>query len=147
MDLIDSGVKKTALLTSRLEIVDALCEMCDNAGLKYVKIVGDNAKNRPELLKVFKEDDDIDVLIGMHTTMGVGVTITEANQEIIFGTPWRMSDFNQLADRIHRIGQTSECYIYTIKLRTNQKNLSDRLTEIMNWSGDMVDSYIENLNR
>ena len=147
LDLIDSGVKKTALLTSRLEIVDALCEMCDNAGLKYVKIVGDNAKNRPELLKAFKEDDDIDVLIGMHTTMGVGVTITEANQEIIFGTPWRMSDFNQLADRIHRIGQTSECYIYTIKLRTNQKNLSDRLTEIMNWSGDMVDSYIENLNR
>lgn len=99
-----------------------------------------------KLIDKFKNDDSCDCLVGTNSTMGVGVTITCANQELIFGAPWRKADFDQLSDRIYRIGQTTDCFIYNCLLRSKEKNLSDRMDEILTWSGDMVDSYIQSNN-
>ena len=126
--------------------VNKLCEMLTKNGISFVKITGSNAKDRKTLIDKFKNDDSCDCLVGTNSTMGVGVTITCANQELIFGAPWRKADFDQLSDRIHRIGQTTDCFIYNCLLRSQEKNLSDRMDEILTWSGDMVDSYIQSNN-
>ena len=146
VSIIDEGIKKTALFSNSLTVVNKICEMLTKNGISFVKITGSNAKDRKALIDKFKNDDSCDCLVGTNSTMGVGVTITCANQELIFGAPWRKADFDQLSDRIHRIGQTTDCFIYNCLLRSQEKNLSDRMDEILTWSGDMVDSYIQSNN-
>ena len=95
-----------------------------------------------EAIDQFKYDDTVDVLVATPQTLGTGVTLTEANQMFFFGTPWRSADFDQCCDRIHRIGQTSSVYIFNILLKSQEKNLSSRIDEIMQWSGDMFGAMI-----
>lgn len=143
--LIDSAEKKVALFTASKKVVTALEDLCKNNDIGYVTITGDNPKDRADLINQFKNDDNIDVLIGTNKTLGVGITITCANVEIIFGPPWRKADFDQLTDRIYRIGQDTPCYVYNVELQTDKPNLSNRMAEIMNWSGAMTDTYINSI--
>ena len=143
LELIGNAEKKVALFTSSRKVVTALEELCNKYEIGHVTITGDNPKERAALIDEFKNDDTIEVLIGTNKTLGTGITITCANVEIIFGPPWRKADFDQLTDRIYRIGQTSTCYIYNMELDTQKPNLSNRMNEIMTWSGTMTNSYID----
>ena len=144
-NIILSAEKKTALFSACKPVIKRLEEFCDKYKIKYVTITGDNPKERPALIKQFQEDEKTEVLIGTNSTMGVGITITCANTEIIFGQPWRGADLNQLSDRIHRIGQDAECFIYTTHYTSEDKNLSDRYNDIINWSNTMTKSYVEDI--
>jgi SNF2 family DNA or RNA helicase len=137
--------KKVCIFSSSIKVVARLDEVLTEHEIGHVTITGENAKERPALIKRFKEDDSIDVILGSNKTLEVGVTLTEANIMLIFGTPWRQSDMSQITDRIHRIGQTDECFIYTVYLETKEKNLSNRMEEILKWSGEMTDSYIDSI--
>lgn len=144
-DIIDNSIKKVAMFSNSLGVINKLEEYCKTNNIGYVKITGSNAKDRKFLIDKFIYDEECEVLIGTNKTMGVGVTITCANTEIIFGPPWRKADFEQLADRIHRIGQTSECFIYNVGLESMEPNLSDRMNTILEWSGNMTNSYMEDI--
>ena len=66
---------------------------------------------------------------------------------MIFGTPWRQADLDQLSDRIHRIGQIHDVTIEIFGLNSpGHKNLYDRMIEILTWSGKMTDTYIDGIN-
>jgi SNF2 family DNA or RNA helicase len=108
-----------------------------------VKIVGET-KDRMDMIQKFKNEDVIDVLLATTQTLSTGVTLTEASQMLFFGVPYRSADYNQACDRIHRIGQTQDLYIYTVLLNSegNEKNITERINDIMRWSGDMFDSLI-----
>lgn len=96
-----------------------------------------------EVLKAFKESDSVRVLVATSQTIGTGVTLVEASQMFFFGPPWRQSDFDQCSDRIHRIGQTDDCFIYTVTLNTGEAlNLSTRMDNILNWSKKMTEAVI-----
>ena len=96
------------------------------------------------IIDQFRNDDTIDVLVATTQTLSTGVTLVEASQMFFFGTPWRSADYEQACDRIYRIGQTHDVYIYTVLLDTGRtKNLSQRIDEIMNWSREMFTSVIE----
>lgn len=144
-EIIDNSIKKVAMFSNSLGVINKLEEYCKSNDIGYVKITGSNAKDRKFLIDKFIYDEECEVLIGTNKTMGVGVTITCANAEIIFGPPWRKADFEQLTDRIHRIGQTTECFIYNVGLETMEPNLSDRMNTILEWSGNMTNSYMEDI--
>ena len=144
---IEADKYKVCLFASRLEVVDRLKKMCDDNGLNCVVITGSNARQRKDLIDKFREDDTVDVLVAMNTTMGTGVTLVEADHEMIFGTPWRQADLDQLSDRIHRIGQIHDVTIEIFGLNSpGHKNLYDRMIEILTWSGEMTDTYIDGIN-
>jgi hypothetical protein len=142
---IEEAPKKVCIFSSSVAVVKKLEQVLSRHEIGHVTITGENAKDRPMLLAKFREDDSIDVILGTNKILETGVTLVEANIMMIFGTPWRNSDFNQLCDRIHRIGQTDDCYIYTFYLESQEKNLSNRMDEILEWSKNMTDSYIDTL--
>ena len=113
-----------------------------------IKIIGETT-DRMEVISEFKNSDSIDVLIASTQTLSTGVTLTEANTMFFFGTPYRAADYEQACDRIHRIGQTIDVYIYNVLLDSIEPNISDRINNIMNWSsemtGEIVDNFINNL--
>jgi hypothetical protein len=77
--------------------------------------------------------------------MSTGVTLTAANTVIFLNKPWRHYEYVQASDRILRIGQTTDCYIYSLVLDTgNEPNMSDRMSEIISASKDLFEAVIEN---
>ena len=135
---------KVCLFSASKPVVKQLSKVMKEAHIGYVELTGDNEKERPQLIEKFKNDESIKVMVASNQVIGVGVTLVESNTMYIFGTPWRKSDFNQLSDRIHRIGQTETCYINIVGLKTEAPNLFDRMLHILNWSGKMTNTYIDN---
>ena len=136
--------RKVCLFSASKPVVKQLSKVMREAHIGYVELTGDNEKERPQLIEKFKNDESIKVMVASNQVIGVGVTLVESNTMYIFGTPWRKSDFNQLSDRIHRIGQTETCYINIVGLKTEAPNLFDRMLHILNWSGKMTNTYIDN---
>lgn len=140
--MIRDNIKKTLIFTQFKGVANHIYDMLNDHGIGAVIITGD-VKNRLEILKEFKENDSVLVLVATSQTLGTGVTLTEANQMFFFGPPWRDADFAQCSDRIHRIGQTDECHIYNVNLDTGEElNLSTRMDNIVAWSREMTGSVI-----
>ena len=140
--MINDNLKKTLIFTQFKGVANFIYHSLNDFDIGAVMITGD-VKNRMEILKEFKENDSVRVLVATSQTIGTGVTLVEANQMFFFGPPWRDADFEQCSDRIHRIGQTDDCYIYTVSLDTGDAlNLSTRMDDILSWSKQMTDSVI-----
>lgn len=142
IDMIKNNPKKTVIFSPFLEVVKYIDnDLNENTDITSVKVIGET-KDRMDVITRFKNDDTCDVLCATVQTLSTGVTLTEASQMFFFGVPFREADFNQACDRIYRIGQTSDVHIYTVLLESNEPNITDRLKEIMDWSGDMFNSLI-----
>lgn len=139
--MINDCSKKTIIFSPFLGVVNYINDDLAKSGIGSVKIIGET-KDRMDVALKFKNEDVIDVLCATTQTLSTGVTLTEASQMFFFGTPFRSADFNQACDRIYRIGQTSDVYIYTVLLQSPQKNITQRIKEIMDWSDAMFNSLI-----
>ena len=142
ISMINKNLKKTIIFTPFLEVAKHISEELKKSMINNILIVG-GSKNRMDLINEFKLSDDIDVLIATTQTLSTGVTLTEANQMIFFGTPYRNADFTQACDRIHRIGQTQDVTIYITKLDSKTKNITNRIDEILKWSDEISSSLME----
>ena len=147
IDMIDSNLMKTVIFTPFLDVVKHIKEDLEKEEIGVVDIVG-GSSDRMDKIQTFKHDDNIKVLIATVQSLSTGVTLTEANQMLFFGTPWRSADFDQACDRIHRIGQTQDVNIYKLILDTgNDLNLSTRMNDILNWSENQFDIFIDGEKR
>ena len=141
-NMINDCPKKTLIFSQFKDVANYIYDDLNAHDIGAVLITGD-VKNRLEVLKAFKESDSVRVLVATSQTIGTGVTLVEASQMFFFGPPWRQSDFDQCSDRIHRIGQTDDCFVYTVTLNTGDAlNLSTRMDNILNWSKSMTESVI-----
>ena len=143
IDMINNNPKKTIIFTSLLGVAKYISDDLNANGVDNILIVGET-KDRTTQIERFKQDDNINVLIATIQTLSTGYTLTVANQVLFFSTGFRSADFEQACSRVHRIGQTMDCYIYTINLDTGKTpNLSTRIQKIMKWSGKMFQGFIE----
>lgn len=141
ISMIQKAKKKTVIFSSLVPVIEYISNDLNKRGIETVKITGSN-QNRIDLIESFKNDDNIKVLAATTQTLSTGVTLTEANQVIFFGTPYRSVDVEQAYSRIHRIGQDENCYVYNILLWSYEKNITGRIEDIVNWSGEMFDALI-----
>lgn len=142
--MINNNPKKTVIFSTIVEVVDHIYDDLNKNGIKAVKITG-SVKNRMDIINQFREDDTVDVLVATSQTMGTGVTLVEANQMMVFCPPYRKADFDQACDRIYRIGQTHPVNIYNIIGSTSSKDITTRMTDILDWSDQMVSSVLDNI--
>lgn len=147
LDMIESNSMKTVIFTPFLNVVSYIKNDLQKEEIGVVDIVG-GGEDRMDKIQSFKYDDNIKVLIATVQSLSTGVTLTEANQMLFFGTPWRSADFDQACDRIHRIGQTQDVNIHKIILDTgNDINLSTRMNDILDWSENQFDIFIDGEKR
>lgn len=136
--------QKTVLFSIFLPIVRQIHADLNEAGVGAVLVTGDVKNERTAVIDQFKNDDDIEAMVATSQTLSTGVTLVEASQMFFFGTPWRSADYNQAADRIHRIGQLNDVTIYNVILGTTKPNLSTRMQDILRWSERMFGTLIDN---
>ena len=124
--------------------METAAEKLKALGYKPCLVYGETSKEVPQLLKQFREDKSINPLVATMQTLATGVTLTEANQVIFINRPWRDADYKQSSDRVYRIGQDTECYIYTLTLDTGEEpNLSTSMKDILDWSKEMSEAIVD----
>ena len=144
IDRIQNNLKKTLIFTPYVSVANHIEERLDARKIGVIKITGSVVKNRMDMINAFRNSDDIEVLVATYNVAGTGLTLIEASQVFFFGVPYRSADFDQAADRVYRIGQTSDVFIYKVLLQSsvaNAKNITERQDEIMEWSRSMSNAY------
>lgn len=143
IDIIVNADKKTILFSSYREAISIAEKVCVKYNLKPMVITGDNSSEAKMLLDKFKSDPDINPVIASIKAMSTGHTVIEANTVIFLNVPFRSVDYDQASDRVYRIGQDTDVYIYKLVLDTGDKpNLSTRMQDIIAWSKEQFDSII-----
>jgi SNF2 family DNA or RNA helicase len=97
-------------------------------------IINGSTFNRTEEVARFNQTIGFNVMILSPKAAGVGLNITSANHVIHYTRWWNPAVENQATDRVYRIGQKREVYVYHI------------ITEDpVNYSDGTVENHIHNL--
>ena len=141
---IHSNIKKTIIFSQFRGVITHIQDRLIQNGIKCVVVYGGiNTSVRAENIRKFKQDDEVRVILATSQSMGTGVTLTEASQMFFFGPPWRSADYDQCCDRLYRIGQDCDVFIWNVVLKTPKVNLSSKMEKILKWSSDMFHSAID----
>lgn len=73
---------------------------------------------RAEIVKKFQDpDSDLKVFLGSIQTCNYGLTLTAASKLFIITLPYSVGEYDQVSDRLHRIGQKNAVNIYPLVFR------------------------------
>jgi SNF2 family DNA or RNA helicase len=113
---ITNAREKCIVWTSFTENADWLAERLKGFG--SVKVHGKLAMEpRNRAIEVFLKDADCHVLIATPGAAKEGLTLTVANHVIFYDRSFSLDDYLQAQDRIHRISQIKECFVYNLIMR------------------------------
>lgn len=75
-------------------------------------------EERAEIVKQFQDpNSSIKVFLGSIQTCNYGLTLTAASKLFIISLPYSVGEYDQVSDRLHRIGQKSVVNIYPLIFR------------------------------
>ena len=95
---------------------DALYQLKEKLGDVAALHTGDqNDEERAEIVKKFQDpNSDLKVFLGTIQTCGYGLTLTAASKLFIITLPYSYGEYQQVSDRLHRIGQKETVNIYPL---------------------------------
>ena len=88
-----------------------------------------NIEERTKSVSLFKNDPECKVLFATPQAAKEGLTLTVANNVIFYDRGFNLDDYLQAQDRIHRISQKKECFIYNLIVRESVDEWIDVLLE------------------
>jgi SNF2 family DNA or RNA helicase len=93
---------------------DSLYQLKEKLGDVAALHTGDQGdEERAEVVKKFQDpNSNLKVFLGSIQTCGYGLTLTAASKLFIISLPYSVGDYDQVADRCHRIGQKDVVNIY-----------------------------------
>ena len=142
--IVDNAMKKTIVFTSYVDTIETAQQYFVANGYKPLCVYGKTASELTSTVARFQEKQEYNPLIASLKMLSTGATLTAANTVIFLNKPWRSIEYQQASDRVHRIGQDTECFIYSLVLDTGkEENLSTRMEDIMNWSGDQFEQIVD----
>ena len=75
---------------------------------------GIDIDHRNRDIRKFKTDPNCKIMIANPAAAKEGLTLVSANHAVYLDRAFKMDDYLQSQDRIHRIGQTKKCHIYKL---------------------------------
>ena len=95
---------------------DSLRELKEKLGDVAALHTGDQTvEERSDIVKAFQDpDSNIRVFLGSIQTCNYGLTLTAASKLFIITLPYSVGEYDQVSDRLHRIGQKDAVNIYPL---------------------------------
>lgn len=104
---------KIIIWTNFKDNVELICKYFDDEGV--VGISGKiDQKVRDNRISKFRNNKDTKILVATPGVAREGLTLVEANYSIFFDRNFSLENYLQAQDRIYRISQTKECFIYKL---------------------------------
>lgn len=98
--------EKVVIFSQFLGFMDLIEYDFKRNNIQYVRLDGSlNQKKRSEVLKQFKENPKIQIIMISLKAGGVGLNLTEANHVFLLDPWWNPAVEEQAVERVHRIGQ------------------------------------------
>ncbi len=108
--------KKTVIWGVYTWEIERTVKYLKKKGYKVASITGSTpTKARRDIIKDFQEGN-LQIIVANPATLGAGVTLTAADAAIYMSLTYKLEDFLQSQDRIHRIGQGAQQVEYFILL-------------------------------
>lgn len=130
-EIIDKAFSESAkviIWTNFIKNVEYLTNYFSNKGA--VGIHGKLSTNeRNQIISNFRNDERVRILIATPGVAKEGLTLVEANYAIFYDRNFSLENYLQAQDRIYRISQTKECYIYKILSKHSIDNWVESLLE------------------
>jgi SNF2 family DNA or RNA helicase len=89
-------------------------------------------KDRNEIIDKFMENKENKILVANPAAAKEGLTLISANNAIYLDRSFKMDDYIQSQDRIHRIGQEKECNIIKLIAKNTIDEYTDEIIEKKN---------------
>ena len=106
-DVLTSSNRKIVISAVHHECIDALM---DHFGARAVRLDGRmDGKQRDLSVRQFMTHPNVRVFVGQLKAAGVGLTLTVSSDVYFAEMGWTPGEMQQMADRVHRIGQTRPC--------------------------------------
>ncbi|MCJ1463034.1 alpha-1,6-mannosyltransferase [Pseudocyphellaria aurata] len=100
---------KSVVFSSWTKTFDKVQPQLMDIGIRCVRLDGSlSASSRASVIKVFRDNPGIKVLLATITCGGVGLDLTAASRAYIMEPQWNPMSESQALDRIHRLGQKNE---------------------------------------
>lgn len=99
--------------------------------------------DRNAAVRAFKEDPACRVLVATPASAKEGLTLTVANYAIFFDRSFSLDDYLQAQDRIHRISQKQQCFIYNLIARDTVDEWVDMLLAAKRLAAQLAQGDIE----
>lgn len=114
MDL-DGGIDKIVVAAHHLDVIEYLSAALEPYGV--VEITGSiTAQDRTDAVAKFQSNKGVRVAICQIQAGGVGITLHAASEMVFVEQEFVPADNSQMADRIHRIGQTEPVRVRFLSL-------------------------------
>lgn len=139
-DAIENG-KKVVIFSNWTQMTDAVYDRLAGKGYGVSVITGETKdEDRQNIVNLFQESPNCNVLIGTVGAMGTGLTLTAGTVEIFMDEPWNKANKEQAIDRCHRIGQKNNITIYTL---LTKNTIDERIHELVEKKGAMADMLVD----
>ena len=114
-NILETGEKIVVVDFFKESIQQLKKKLGDIAGLH----TGDQTdEERAEIVKTFQDpNSSMKVFLGSIQTCGYGLTLTAASKLFLITLPYSVGDYDQVSDRLHRIGQKAIVNIYPLIFR------------------------------
>lgn len=109
-----------------------------------VVITGDRtAQERARAVDTFQNDDRCKLLLATPKAGGVGLNLVAGNYVFHFDHWWNPATVRQAEDRVHRIGQTKDVFVYHL---WTEGTVEDRIRGILERKRKLYDDVIDELS-
>ncbi|WP_299409980.1 DEAD/DEAH box helicase [uncultured Roseobacter sp.] len=132
---------KVIVWTSFVQNADWLCERLSEYGA--VRVHGElPIETRNRAIDDFKQDESVRILVATPGAAKEGLTLTVANHAIYYDRTFSLDDYLQSQDRIHRISQKKECYIWNLICDDTIDSWVDSLLQAKRLAAQLVQSDV-----
>ncbi len=143
LDEIRQRQEKVILFAERKEVQKMLQRMCfEKYGIVAKIINGDTPsivtssrsgkQSRQACIDDFQNVDGFNVIIMSPIAAGMGLNVVAANNVIHYSRHWNPAKENQATDRVYRIGQEKDVYVYyPMAVSLNFKSFDETLDELL----------------
>ena len=108
--LLEDGARKVVVAAWHHTVLKYLKEALHDYGLVFMD-GSTSARNKQAAVDAFQDDERVRIILGQMIPLGMGWTLTEAQDVVLAEPDWVPGVNDQMLDRIHRIGQTGSYLI------------------------------------
>lgn len=128
VDRIVAAGQKAIIWTSFVDNVSWIASLFKS--LNPMRLHGRMAiSDREVSIQRFIDDEAVKILIATPQSAKEGLTLTVANHVVFYDRTFSLDDYIQAQDRIHRISQERECFVYNLLMSDSIDYWTDTLIE------------------
>lgn len=141
--ICNSSLKKTIVFTSFVEALEVCQQYLKDKEMEPLVVYGKTNNELADTVKRFENDENLNPLIATYNSLSTAVPLVCADVMILLNTPFRAYIQEQAISRIHRLGSTTQTYVYIMSLDTGKEpNISTRSIDILEWSQKQVEQIL-----